>query len=71
MSSHFFSTSNDDSYNDDKIFEEFCNFFIAGTDTTSHFLLMMVYCIAMSPAVEAKLWEEIRECVGRISATTT
>ena len=64
MSGHFSSTSDDDGYNEDEIFEEFCTFFIAGTDTTSHFLLMMVYYIAMDPAVEAKLREEIREYVG-------
>lgn len=36
-------------YSEEEIFEEFCTFFVAGTDTTSHYLLMTIYMIAKNP----------------------
>ena len=38
---------------------EFSTFFLGGTDTTSHYLEMMIYLIAQHPEVEAKVREEV------------
>ena len=42
-----------------EIFSELSGFLFAGTDTTSHFLQMMVYYIARDPEVEGKIRTEI------------
>ena len=43
----------------ESIFAEFTTFFLAGTDTTSHYLEMMIYLIAQNPQVEKKVREEV------------
>ena len=48
-------------YTPEDILGEFTNFFIAGVDTTSNFLVMMIYLIAQHPEVEEKVRKEIAE----------
>ena len=38
-------------YTDQDILDEFSTFFVAGVDTTSNFLTMMIYLIAQHPEV--------------------
>jgi cytochrome P450 len=49
------SKNNEDFYSEEEILEEFSTFFVAGTDTTSHYVMTMIYLIAQNPEVEAKL----------------
>lgn len=49
------SKNNEDVYSEEEILEEFSTFFVAGTDTTSHYVMTMIYFIAQNPEVEAKL----------------
>ena len=48
-------------YTPENILDEFATFFVAGVDTTSNFLVMMIYLIAQHPEVEQKVREEIAE----------
>jgi cytochrome P450 len=45
------------------LIEEFCTFFTAGTDTTSHFTEMMVYYISQNSQIEEKLRKQIDEVI--------
>ena len=44
-----------------EILEEFCTFFIAGTETTANLTLMIVNYLALNPRVEQKAREEVRQ----------
>jgi cytochrome P450 len=42
-------------YTEDDIFEEFSTFFVAGVDTSAHFLMMMIYYVSLDKEIERKL----------------
>ena len=42
-------------YNYESIFDEFNTFFLAGFDTVSNYLIMMIYLVAQHPEVESKV----------------
>ena len=46
-------------YNNKAIFDEFRAFFVAGVDTTSNYLAMMIYLTVQHPEVEEKVRAEI------------
>ena len=48
-------------YKTEDIFDEFTTFFVAGTDTTSNYLTMMIYLVYQHPEVEKKVRQEIAE----------
>ena len=48
-------------YNNEELIAQFCTFFTAGTDTTAHFLMMMIYYICEKPEIEKKLRDQIDE----------
>ena len=48
-------------YSNQDIIDEFSTFFIAGVDTTSNYITMMIYLIKQHPEVENKVREEIAE----------
>lgn len=52
-----------DNYDFEELIEEFCTFFTAGTDTTSHFMQMMVYYISQHKHVEERLRKDIEEII--------
>ena len=51
------------SYTHEEIIDEFSIFYMAGTDTTSHLLTMMVYYSVLNPTVMEKLRQEISDKV--------
>ena len=48
-------------YSEDDILAEFNTFFFAGMETTSAYLVMMIYLVIQHPEVEKKVREEIKE----------
>ena len=48
-------------YTPEDILNEFATFFVAGVDTTSNFLVLMIYLIAQNPEVEEKVRKEIAD----------
>ena len=42
-------------YTPEDMLNEFTTFFVAGVDTTSNFLVTMIYLIAQNPKVEEKV----------------
>ena len=53
------SKGSSEGYDESQILEEFMLFFLAGTETTSNFVQVMVDYIAKNPKIETKLREEI------------
>jgi cytochrome P450 len=50
-------------YTTEDLIDEFCTFLVAGTDTTSHLLMMMVYYVCDNPRIEERLRREINEVI--------
>ncbi|CAG0899602.1 unnamed protein product, partial [Darwinula stevensoni] len=46
---------------DETIISQAVLFFVAGYDTTATLLTMSTYCLAMHPAVQTKLWDELKK----------
>jgi cytochrome P450 len=44
--------------------DEFCTFYTAGVDTTSHFLTMMIYYVAQNPKIEERLRYEVDQLIS-------
>ena len=46
-------------YKEEDLLGEFTTFFIAGIDSTSHYLMMIIYFIVLHPDVEKKVRKEV------------
>ncbi len=51
------------SYDFNELIDEFCTFYTAGTDTTAHMIMVLVYYLACNPQCQKKLRNEISEFI--------
>ena len=51
-------------YSEDDLINEFITFLIAGTDSTAHLLMMMIYLLHDHPEIQKKLRAEIDQFIS-------
>jgi len=60
-----YGPDSDKTFSDDEILDEFAIFYIAGKDTTSTLLAMMLYCYCKYPEWAKKVEQEIQETIHK------